>query len=108
MTSWNDVDKDLEAGPFRAFKWVAILVVLIVLLFGGIGLLLRPASVAVDRLVMKNSFQYREGMEQRGAILEANIAEVDALLQQNPSNRDELLAQKRVLNAQLRAITINN
>ena len=46
-------------------------------------------------------------MAQRGAILEANIAEVDMLLRSNPENRQDLINQKSVLRAQLRAITIN-
>jgi len=107
MTSWNKVEKDVERGPFGLFKWIAIAVILMVILFGGINLFMKPASMAVDRIVMKNSFQYKEGMAQRGAILEANLAEIDLMLIQAPDNRDELMAQKRVLNAQLRAITIN-
>jgi len=107
MTSWNKVEKDVERGPFGLFKWIAIAVILMVILFGGINLFMKPASMAVDRIVMKNSFQYKEGMAQRGAILEANLAEIDLMLIQAPDNRDELMAQKRVLNAQRRAITIN-
>jgi len=107
MTSWNKVEKDVERGPFGLFKWIAIAAILMVLLFGGINFVMKPASMAVDRIVMKNSFQYKEGMAQRGAILEANLAEIDLMLIQAPDNRDELMAQKRVLNAQLRAITIN-
>ena len=64
-------------------------------------------SVAVERIVFENSFQYKQGMAQRGAILEANIAEVDILLRSNPENRQDLINQKSILRAQLRAITIN-
>lgn len=105
--NWEKVEKDVEGGPFGLFKWVAIAVLLMVVLFGGINLFMKPASVAVDRIVMKNSFQYREGMEQRGAILAANIAEVDMQIAKNPSQRAELTAQRKVFEAQLRAITIN-
>jgi hypothetical protein len=105
--SWEKVEKDVTGGPLGLFKWVAIGVVLIVLLFGGINLIMKPATMAVDRVVMKNSFQYREGMEQRGAILEASLVELDIALQQNPENRQGLVNQKRILSAQLRAITIN-
>lgn len=105
--NWEKVASDMESGPFGLFKWVAIAVALLVVLFGSINLFMKPASVAVDRVVMKNSFQYVEGMEQRAAILQANIAELDVRLQKNPANRENLLNQKQILNAQLRAITIN-
>jgi len=105
--SWTKVEKDVESGPLGAFKWLAAGVIALVVLFGGISLFTKPASMAVDRLVMKHSFQYKEGMEQRGAILEANIAELDIALQGNPENRQDLINQKRILSAQLRAITIN-
>lgn len=105
--SWDKVEKDVEGGPFGLFKWVAIAVVLMAVLFGGINLIMKPASMAVDRIVMKTSFQYREGMAQRGAILEANMAEIDMLIQQQPENMASLSAQKRVLAVQIRAISIN-
>jgi len=105
--SWDKVEKDIEKGPLGAFKWVAIFVIAAVVLFGGLNLIMKPANMAVDRIVMKHSFQYREGMEQRGAILEANLLELDIALQQNPKNRQDLINQKRILSAQLRAITIN-
>jgi len=61
----------------------------------------------VERVIFENSFQYKQGMAQRGAILEANIAEIDMLLNSNPENRQDLINQKSVLRSQLRAITIN-
>ena len=105
--NWDKVEKDIESGPLGLYKWVVIFVILITVLIGGLNLFMKPASMAVDRIVMKNSFQYKEGMEQRAAILQANISEVDILLQSNPENRDALLSQKRILNVQLKAITIN-
>lgn len=107
MSSWDKVESDIERGPGGLFKWIAILVVAIVVLFGGLNLFMKPASIAVDRIVFENSFQYKEGMAQRGAILEASITELDILLQSNPENRQNLINQKAILRAQLRAITIN-
>lgn len=105
--SWDKVEQDISRGPLGAYKWLVIGVVSLVLLIGGLSFVLKPASMAVDRVVMKTSFQYKEGMAQRGAILEANIVEIDILLQQNPANRQDLLNQKSILRSQLRAITIN-
>ena len=105
--SWDKVEQDISRGPLGAYKWLVIGVVAIVFLVGGLTFVLKPASMAVDRIVLENSFQYKEGMEQRGAILEANIAEIDILLQSNPENRQDRLNQKSILRSQLRAITIN-
>jgi len=105
--NWEKVEDNITSGPMGLFKWVAILAVLMGILFGGISFIMKPASMAIDRVVMKHSFQYREGMEQRGAILEASIIEIDIALQSNPENRQDLINQKRILTAQLRAITIN-
>lgn len=108
--SWKKVESSIESGPFGLFKWVIIGVVALSII-GGIFYFqkqaAKPIDTAIDRMVMKNSFQYKEGMEQRAAILEANIAEIDIILQGNPENRNDLIKQKRVLNAQLKAITIN-
>ena len=107
--SWDKVGKDVESGPRGLFKWVAIFVVSATLLFGGINLFMKPAAMAVDRMVMKQSFQYKEGMEQRAATLQASITEADILISQEQDSevRSRLSAQKRILQAQLRAVTIN-
>lgn len=105
--SWEKVSKDVEGGPMGLFKWLAIALVLGTVLIGGISMIVKPASMAVDRLVMKSSFQYAEGMAQRAAILEASIIELDISLSENPENYQGLVNQKRILRAQLRAITIN-
>lgn len=106
MADWDKVGDDISSGPRGLIKWFVIAVLFLVVFFSAISFIMRPAEKAVDRLVQKHSWQYKEGMAQRGAILEANIAEVDVQLAKFP-NDAELLAQKRVLNAQLRAITIN-
>lgn len=105
--SWEKVERDVAGGPLGLFKWFAIGVLLLAVLFGGINLFMKPASMAVDRVVMKQSFQYREGMEQRAATLKASISEIDIRLQQNPRNEVDLKNQRAILSAQLRAITIN-
>lgn len=105
--SWEKVGKDVDSGPLGTFKWIALGVLAFTVLFGGIRLIMKPANMAVDRVVMKTSHQYREGMEQRAAILEASILELNLKLQQNPENRVDLQNQKAILSAQLKAITIN-
>lgn len=105
--SWEKVGSQVESGPFGLFKWVAIFTACLAVIFGGMNLIMKPASTAVDRVVMKTSHQYKEGMEQRAATLQASLIELDILLNQNPEDRKGLLNQKRILSAQLRAITIN-
>jgi len=94
--SWERVEGDITKGPWGLFKWVAIGTLSAVVLFGGINLLTKPAGMAVERIVMKQSFQYKEGMEQRAATLQANLADPDITVE-----------QRKYLQAQLRAITIN-
>ncbi len=104
---WDKVGQDVTRGPLGLFKWLAIGAVLFFILFGALSALGLIGGTVVQREVFRNSFQYQAGMEQRGAILEANMAELDMLIQQNPSQRSDLEAQKSFIRAQLRAITIN-
>ncbi len=105
--SWSKVEKDLGRGPGGALKWLIIIVVVLTAFFGSLGFVTKYLSVNADRVITKQSFQYKEGMEQRAAILEANIAEVETQLRLNPENRADLEAQLSVLRVQLRAVTIN-
>ena len=109
MPSWDKVESDIERGPGGLFKWIAIAVIAAVVLFGGISLVTKPAGVAVDRIIMKNSFQYREGMAQRGAILESQLVEINMQISQatDSTTVDGLQKQKVYIRSQIRAITIN-
>lgn len=95
-----------EKKPIRSlFKWAIILCLL-----GGVFTAWHyarmPAKMAIERQVMKQSFQYKEGMAQRAAILEANIIEVENQLRMDPTNQG-LEGQLRTLKAQHRATLIN-
>ena len=105
--SWDRVEMDLESGPLGLFKWLIIFIVALTILFGGLGMVSKYLSVNADRVITKSSFQYKEGMEQRAAILQANIEELDILLSRNPENRADLESQRSILRGQLLAITIN-
>lgn len=100
------IDKQIEnfeERPIRAlYKWAVIAIGLAFVLAIG-GFILRPVDMAVERAVLVTSHQYKEGMEQRANILQANIAEIDAMLVTNPENRAQLMAQKRALTAQYNA-----
>lgn len=77
----------------------------IMLAFGvvmlSMGLL--PFQKKIERQVMVNSHQYIEGRNQRQRVLEANIAEVDSMMELHPEKKDSLMAQRRALVAQLEA-----
>ena len=62
----------------------------------------------VERAVLVNSHQYIEGMEQRGAIMQANLAEAQARLaaESDPEVKANIQSQISVLKAQLSAIRI--
>ena len=86
--------------------FIIVMIILSAITFGlrSAGLI---GSTIVERVVFENSFQYKAGMAQRGAILEANISEIDMLIRINPDNKQDLINQKSVLRSHLRAITIN-
>ena len=88
------------------WKFLPILMLIVAIVFGlrSLGLI---GGTIVDQEVFKQSFQYKEGMEQRAAIMQANIIGIDVLLRSNPENKQDLINQKAILKAQLRAITIN-
>ena len=89
------------------FKWwifILLLVVLTIPVFTALKYFGVIGSTIVERVVFEQSFQYKEGMAQRGAILEANIAEIDMLIATGKGNPEELQAQKSVLRVQLNAI----
>jgi len=62
-----------------------------------------PANLAIERMAITHSYQYKAGMESRAAILRANIAGIDAMLSAGEGNTKVLRAQKRGLTAQLQA-----
>ena len=102
--SWNKVESDVEGGPGGLMKWIAIFVIFFVVLFGGINFVMRPASVAMDNIVFENSYQRKEGTRQRVAILESQLAEIEMNMIKYPSKAEELAAQKRVIESQIRAV----
>jgi len=105
--SWNKVETDIGQGPLGAIKWFVIIILFLFVFFGALNAIGLIGGKAVERQVLKHSHQYKEGMDQRAAILQANIAELDILIAQRPANVKNLENQKLILQAQLRAITIN-
>lgn len=94
--------ENCESKPIRSlFKW-AIILCLIGGVFTAFHYATMPAKKAIERQVLVNSHQYKEGMQQRANILEANIAETSAMLSQDPSNQN-LKATLASLKAQHRA-----
>lgn len=86
-------------------KWWLLVVVLMLLtagIFTAAQMGLLPFWKKVEREVLVNSHQYKEGMNQRAATLSANIAEIEAQLL-NPT-LDE--GTKANLNAQLAALRV--
>jgi len=101
--SWNRVGNDIERGPMGMFKWIVIAALACFALFGTLGVLGKIGGTATDRVVLEQSFQYKEGMKQRARTLEASIAEIDVRISQDPSNQD-LRNQRSYLVIQLNAM----
>lgn len=91
--------RELLPVIFKTFGIIALIAVL------GFALraVLMPANLAVERMAITHSYQYKAGMESRAATLRANIAEIDAMLDGGVGNTKVLQAQRRGLNAQLTA-----
>lgn len=104
--SWGKVEIDVGGGPGGLFKWILIATIALFVTVGVLNSVGMVGGKAVESAVLKNSFQYKEGMEQRAALLEASIIELDIRIAQDPSNQG-LRDQKSILSARLRAITIN-
>lgn len=83
----------------KSVGYVILTIVLLSVTFG----VLRFAGVFGERVVFENSFQYKKGMESRALKLEAEIAQIDANIIKFPEKRDELAAQRKVLEIQLQA-----
>jgi len=84
--------------------FILFMVVLTIPVMSGLKYLGIIGTTVVERVVFEQSFQYKEGMAQRAAILEANIAEIDMLMATGQGNPEQLQAQKSVLRVQLNAI----
>lgn len=108
MANWEKVGKDVEGGTWGLGKWIVISIVFLFILGGVLNAVGLIGGTAVERIVFEQSFQYKAGQAAKGAMLEAQIVEMNTLIQQNPADRTRLEGQKRVFEVQLRAITINN
>ena len=90
---------------WETVKW-AMLITAIVLVLVVIGWALKPVSMRVEREVLVQSHQYKEGMADRAAVLRATIAEIDIQLatESDEQIRAGLSKQRSVINVQLNAI----
>ena len=86
-------------------KWaglgVAILIVVTLIGFG-----LSVVDKRVERKILVSSHQYKEGMADRAAVLNASLAEIDSRLTSSvdAGTRADLEAQRATINVQLQAI----
>ena len=88
---------------FKSYsKFMGYIILTLVLLAATLGGL-RFAGVFGERVVFENSFQYKKGMESRALKLQAEIAQIDANIIKFPEKRNELEAQRKVLEIQLQA-----
>ncbi len=83
-------------------------VVLTIVILSVLGGVLNFAGVFAERVVVKNSFQYKEGMAQQASIWEAQLVELDIQIMQQTDQEviAQLEGQKHLINARLRAVTL--
>lgn len=85
---------------YSKFMGYTVLTLVVLSLTFGV---LRLAGVFGERVVFENSFQYKKGMESRALKLQAEIAQIEANIVKFPEKREELEAQRKVLEIQLQA-----
>ena len=100
----RDTSNTIKEVNWTVRKTLPLIILVCVILF-GLSSLIRVGGKMVDRQIMVSSHQYKEGMNQRAATLQASIAEIDVMLMQGKGNADELEGQKMILNAQIKSIT---
>lgn len=88
----------------EATKWVMWAIVICVFIT-IIGWAMRPVDMVVERAVLVNSHQYKEGMSDRAAVLGASLAEVESRLMttSDSETRKGLENQASALRIQLNA-----
>ena len=79
-------------------------IILTIVILAVVGGVLNVAGVFSERIVFKNSHQYQEGMAQRANVFEAQIAEIDLQIAQNPHMASQLRMQRKVLEIQLKGV----
>ena len=89
---------------FKSYSKVMGYTILTIVLLSAVGGGLKYIGVFGERVVFENSFQYKEGMSQRANTLEAQIAEIDMQIMRNPNKVNQLRAQRKVLEIQLRGV----
>ena len=93
---------------FKDYSKTMGYVVLTILILSALGGVLNIAGVFSERIIVKNSFQYKEGMAQQASIWESQIISVEnQMLTADAESYSQLEGQLRLLKAQLKAITIN-
>ncbi len=93
---------------FKEYSKVMGYVVLTILILAVVGGGLNFAGVFAERVAIKNSFQYKEGMAQQASIWESQLVELDIQIMQQ-TDQDviaQLEGQKRLVNSRLRAVTL--
>lgn len=88
----------------EATKWL-FWVMFAFIIISITGWILWPASKAVERVVLEQSFQYSEGRKAEIATFKATLDEIDAKLSiiQDSSAKANLEAQRMTVAAQLKA-----
>lgn len=86
----------------EATKWLLWGIFALILL-SAIGFALRPISMRVEREVLVQSHQYKEGMSDRAMTLQAALAEIDSRLSSgvDQQTKKNLEAQRASINVQL-------
>lgn len=106
-------NKEEKKAANKGIWQIFTMFLLATVLFGSLGTVTRYLGMwgdtTMERIITKNSFQYKEGMDQQAAIWESQLVELDEQLMtcQEQEICDGIQGQKRIIRARLRAVTIN-
>lgn len=83
--------------------WAVAMLVILVVVVGGLNAAGIIGKTWVERKVFEQSYQRSEGLKERIATFEAQLAEINARLAANPnqSTTQSLMAQKAAITVQL-------
>ena len=93
---------------FKEYSKIMGYTILTIVLLSAVGGVLTAVGVFGERVLIKNSFQYKEGMAQQAAIWESELIGLDIQISEATSQeaQEKLLGQKRFVESRLRAVTL--
>ena len=90
---------------FKIFAFALVFFTLTYVVLSMFGVVGKIGSTVVERKVFENSYQRSEGLKEREATYQAQLAQINSLINSSSNeNVDDLKAQRAMLQTQLRTV----